>query len=176
MHGKAAAFVGCGPDPLSHGLVRAETITNADIVVKDPTAVPTELMLVAGLNGSMLVTPEFVASGGASGAALGFRRAVKVKRAFHLTAEFILQNEILAGHIMSIAEQADSCWAVVSCDELIDRATRRKAREVLAFMTYAELNDYPFIKNRFTAQTAIANDFVSKLDPMRCRTGVCNGH
>ena len=131
---------------------------------------------MAGLNGSMLVTPEFVASGGASGAALGFRRVVKVKRVLHLTCEFILQNEILAGHIMSIAEQADSCWKVVSCDDLIDLAARRKAREVLAFMTATELDDYPLIKNWFTAQTAIANDFVSKLDPMRCRTGVCNGH
>ena len=146
------------------------------IVVKDPAVVPTELMIVAGLNGSMLVTPEFVASGGASGAALGFRRAVKIKRAFHMTPDFILQNEILAGHIMTIAEQADSCWTAVSCDELIDLAARRKAREVLAFMTATELDDYPLIQNRFTAQTAIANDFVSKLDPMWRRTGVCTGH
>ena len=177
MSGKTVAFVGCGPDSLSHCLVQSEAITDADIiVVKDPAGVPTELMIAAGLNGSMLVTPEFVASGGARGAALGFRRAVKVKRAFHLTCEFILQNEIVAGHIMSIAEQADSCWTVVSCDDLIDLAARRKAREVLAFMTATELDDYPFIQNRFTAQTAIAHDFVSKLDPMRCRTGVCNGH
>ena len=67
--GKTVAFVGCGPDLLSHGLVQAEAITDADIiVVKDPAGIPTELMIVAGLNGSMLATPEFVASGGASGA------------------------------------------------------------------------------------------------------------
>ena len=144
--------------------------------MKDPAIVPTEITIVAGLNGSMLVTPEFVASGGASGAALGFRRVVKVKRAVHLTGEFIQQNEILVGHIMSIASQADSCWTVVSCEDLIDLAARRKAREVLAFMTITELDDYPLIPNRFTPHTAIAHDFVSKLDPMRCRTGVCNGH
>ena len=145
--GKTVAFVGCGPYLLRHGLVTAEAIPDADIiVVKDPANVPTELMIVAGLNGSMLVTPEFVASGGASGAALGFRRAVKVKRAVHLTGEFIEQNEILAAHIMSIASQADSCWTVVSCEDLIDLAARRKAREVLAFMTITELDDYPFIQ------------------------------
>ena len=100
--GKTVAFVGCGPYLLRHGLVQAEAIPDADIiVVKDPAIVPTEIMIVAGLNGSMLVTPEFVASGGASGAALGFRRVVQVKRAAHLTCEFIMQNEILAGHIMS---------------------------------------------------------------------------
>eukprot|EP00974_Lingulodinium_polyedra_P080769 7825866-Lingulodinium_polyedra.AAC.1 len=69
-------------------------------------------MIVAGLNGAMFVTPEFVATGGASGEALGFRRAVKVKRALHLTRAFILQNESLTGHILSIAEQADACWTV----------------------------------------------------------------
>ena len=93
VHGKAVAFVGCGVDLLSHGLVQAEAITDADIiVVKGPAGVPMELMIVAGLNGSMLVTPEFVASGGASGAALGFRRVVAVKRAFRLTCQFILQT------------------------------------------------------------------------------------
>ena len=40
----------------------------------------------------------------------------------------------------------------MSCDDLIDLAARRKAREVLAFMTATELDDYPFIQNRFTAQ------------------------
>eukprot|EP00974_Lingulodinium_polyedra_P010130 973446-Lingulodinium_polyedra.AAC.1 len=59
---------------------------------------------------------------------------------------------------------------------MIEFAAKRKAREVLVFMTAAELDDYPFIQNRFTAQTAIANEFVCKLDPMRCRTGVCDGH
>ena len=117
-----------------------------------------------------------MASGGACGAASGFRRVVKVKRAVHMTCEFILQSEILAGHSMSIAEQADSCWTVVSCDDMFDRATRRKARKVLAFMTATELYGYPNINHGFTAQTAIASDFVSKLEPMRCRTGVCNGH
>ena len=77
---------------------------------------------------------------------MGFRRPVKVKSAVHLTAEFIQQNEILAGHIMSIAGEADSCWTAVSCDELIDLAARRKARAVLAFMTIAELDDYRLIK------------------------------
>ena len=64
----------------------------------------------------------------------------------------------------------------MSRDDMIDLAARRKARDVLEFMTVTELYDYLFIPNRFTAQTAIANVFVSKLDPMRCRTGVCNGH
>ena len=107
---------------------------------------------------------------------LGLRRVAKVKHATHLTCEFVLQNENLAGHTMRIAEQADSCWTAVPCDDMIDLAARRKAREVLALMTATELDDYPLIQNRFTAQTAIANDFVSKLGPMRCRTGVCNGH
>ena len=177
LPGKAVAFVGCGPDKLDHGLVQPESITDADIiVVQDPADVPEDILIAAGLNGSMLVTPECVASGGASGAALGLRRAVKVKRTVHLTCEFILQNEILAGHNMSIAGQADSCWTLVSCDALIDLAARRKARDVLAFMTATELDDYPIIQNRFTAQTAIAHDFISKLDPIRSRTGVCNGH
>eukprot|EP00974_Lingulodinium_polyedra_P010475 1006364-Lingulodinium_polyedra.AAC.1 len=76
-------------------------------------------MIVAGLNGAMLVAPEFVATGGASGAALGCRRVVKVKRALHLTCAFILQNESLTGHILNIFEQADACWTVVSCDDMI---------------------------------------------------------
>ena len=73
-------------------------------------------------------------------------------------------------------EQRDSCWTVVPCDDIIDLATRRKAREVLAFMTAAELDEHPFIRNRFTVQTAIANEIVCKLDLARCRTRVCYGH
>ena len=59
---------------------------------KDLEDVPTELMIVAGIAGAMLVTPPFVAPGGARGATLDFRRAVKFKRAVHLTCEFMLQT------------------------------------------------------------------------------------
>ena len=52
---------------------------------------------------------------------------------------------------------------------------RQRQREVIAFMTQAEIDadDLSFIKNRFTLQAAIQSDFLCKLDPRRCLTGVC---
>ena len=132
-------------------------------------------MTVSGITGAMLVTHPIVASGGARGATLGFRRALKAKRAVHLTCEFMLQSENLTGGMLEVMEQRHSCWTVVSCDDMIDLAARRKAREVSGCMTAAELDEYPFIQSRFTVQTAIANEFVCKLDLARCPAGVCDG-
>ena len=105
-----------------------------------------------------------------------FRRAVTVKHAVHLTCEFMLQNKNLTGRMFKVMEQGDSCWTVVSCVDMIDLAAKRQAREVLAFMTAAELDEHPFIQKRLTVQTAIANSFACKLDLARCRTRVCDGH
>ena len=88
----------------------------------------------------------------------------------------MLHNENLTGHMLRVMEQTDSCWTVASCDDMIDLAARRKAREVPAFMAAAKLDEHPFIRERFTVQTAIANDFVCKLDLARCRAGVRDGH
>ena len=99
VSGKAVAFAGYGPDALCRGLLHAESIVDADITVaKDTADVSTELIIVAGFASAMLVTPPFVATGGARGVTLGFRRAVKFKRAFHLKCAFMLQNTNLTGH------------------------------------------------------------------------------
>ena len=53
----------------------------------------------------------------------------------------------------------------MSGDDTIDLAARRKAREVLACMAAAELDERPFIQNRFTVHTALANELRLQVGP-----------
>ena len=113
---------------------------------------------------------------------MAFARATAVKRRVHISDAFMVTNLRAAEFLGDALSAADSCWTLSEEDAL--RAyvgpdvpqRQQRQREVIAFMTQAEIgaDDLPFVKNRFTLQAATQSDFVCKLDPGRCLTGVCS--
>ena len=163
--------------PLGRGMTRTGNTSDADvIVVDDPAKAPEEVIIVAGLIGAMVATRAFVETAGATGAALAFRHAISIARSFHMSDKFMFENEDLAGDILAALGRGDCKWKMVTFVQLCDLAARRKAREVFALVANDELEDFNFLQNVANRRTAVANDFVCKLNLDACRTGVCTNH
>ena len=163
--------------PLGRGMTRTDKISDADvIVVDDPAKAPDDVIIVAGLIGAMVATRAFAETAGATGAALSFRRAISIARSFHMSDKFMFENVDLAGDILAALGRGDCKWKMVTFVQLCDLAARRTARELFALVAIDEPEDFKFLKNVANRRTALANDFVCKLNLDACRTGVCTNH
>ena len=177
LSSKRVKFLGCTGTRLGRGMMRVGEATSADIiVVPDPASADPSTILIAGLIGGWLASPEFAATAGTKGAMLAFRRAVSIPRAFNMTDRFMLQHRELAAEILNVFGRADCKWKLVTAVQLVDMAVARGARETIALVVAGELEEYGFLQHAVTLERAIANEFFCKLVLENCRTGVCTNH
>ena len=160
-----------------HGAHRVHERVHADIiVVDDPACAAPRTIVAAGMTGAPLVTPEYVETNGARGAAIAFTAASKSLRQVHFSEKFMAENIGVCDDVLKVIEVPTSKWKLAAREELQGLLAKpRGAQQVLVFLTQEDLdtNEYDLqgLQHKIRLHDAIWHPCVCKLDQHRCRTG-----